>query len=71
MFAGAFEATFDRQGRFVLPAQLREYAGLKSEAVIVGSRNHAEIWAPDRWDAVLEQLGSPDALAQALAGLGI
>ena len=48
VFAGAFEADLDRQGRVVVPAYLREWAGLEGEAVIVGSRDHAEIWAPAR-----------------------
>src|SRR3954471_1919561 len=34
VFAGAFEAELDRQGRVVVPAFLREWAGLDGEAVI-------------------------------------
>jgi MraZ protein len=71
IFARAFEAELDRQGRVVVPAYLREDAGLESEAVIVGSREHAEIWAPDRWAAYREELASPDAFAAAIADLGI
>ena len=36
----------DRQGRILLPAYLRESVGLGGDAVVVGSRDHAEIWAP-------------------------
>lgn len=71
LFAGAFEADFDRQGRFVLPAQSRAWAGLEGEAVIVGARDHAEIWAPDRWDTYRADMESADALAEHLTGLGI
>jgi MraZ protein len=71
VFAGAFEAELDRQGRVVVPAYLREWAGLESDAVIVGSRDHAEIWAPGRWDEYRRALESPDELAKALDGLGI
>jgi MraZ protein len=71
LFAGAFEVDFDRQGRMVIPASLREWAGLNNEAVIVGSRDHAEVWAPARWDDYRRDMESPDALAQALTGLGI
>ena len=71
IFGGAFEADLDRQGRVVVPAYLREEAGLADEAVIVGSRDHAEIWAPQRWDDYRRQLEDPDRLAQALEGLGI
>jgi MraZ protein len=71
LFGGAVEAEFDRQGRFVLPAYLREFAGLADEAVIVGTRDHAEIWAPERWTEVRRGLADPQALARQLTGLGI
>jgi MraZ protein len=71
VFAGAFEADLDRQGRVVVPAYLREMAGLGEEAVIVGSRDHAEIWSPARWDDYRRGLEDPDSLAKALEGLGI
>jgi MraZ protein len=71
LFASAFEVDFDRQGRMVIPASLRQWAGLENEAVIVGSRDHAEIWAPARWDEYRREMESPDALAQHLTGLGI
>ena len=44
--------------------------GLTDEAVFVGSRDHAEIWAPDRWDAYRKALDDPQELAQAFAGPG-
>ncbi len=71
VFAGAFEAELDRQGRVVVPGYLREWAGLEGEAVIVGSRDHAEVWSPGRWDAYGRALEDPDELARALQGLGI
>jgi len=71
IFAGAVEAELDRQGRVLLPAYLREKVGLEGEAVIVGSRDHAEIWAPARWDDYRQALDDPQSLAQALEGLGI
>jgi MraZ protein len=71
VFAGAFEADLDRQGRVVVPAYLRDWAGLEGEAVIVGSRDHAEIWSPARWQTYSQALEDADSLAQALDGLGI
>jgi len=71
IFAGAFEAGLDRQGRVVIPGYLRQEAGLDEEAVIVGARDHAEIWAPARWDAYRRALDDPDELARAISGLGI
>jgi MraZ protein len=71
VFAGAFEAELDRQGPVVVPAYLREWAGLEGEAVVVGSRDHAEIWAPATWDTYGQELDDPQELAQAFEGLGI
>ena len=71
LFGGAFEAELDRQGRVVVPAYLRDWAGLKNEAVVVGSLDHIEIWAPDRWASMRRGLEDPKALAEHLAGLGI
>ena len=71
IFAGAVEATLDGQGRVLVPNYLREMAGLNGEAVVVGSRDHAEIWAPARWDEYRRGLEDPDTLAKALEGLGI
>ncbi len=71
LFGGAFEAELDRQGRIVVPAYLRRWAGLGTEAVVVGSLDHVEIWAPERWADVRRELEDPAALAKHLEGLGI
>ncbi|HEY6057343.1 MAG TPA: division/cell wall cluster transcriptional repressor MraZ [Candidatus Limnocylindrales bacterium] len=71
IFGGATEVQLDRQGRFVLPGYLREWAAIEGEAVIVGARDHAEIWAPARWDETRRELDDPETLAAQLDGLGI
>lgn len=71
LFAGAFETELDRQGRVLVPQGLRSFAGLEAEALVLGSRDHAEIWAPARWEAYSRSLDDPEAFAQAIAGLGI
>lgn len=71
LFAGAFETVLDRQGRVLVPQQLREHAGLEGEALVLGAREHAEIWSPARWAEYSRGLQDPDAFAQAIAGLGI
>lgn len=48
-FAGAFTADLDRQGRVVIPAPLREYAGVDAEAVVIGVGRYLELWSPDTW----------------------
>ena len=71
IFAGAAEVELDRQGRILLPAYLREHIDLGGDAVVVGSRDHAEIWVPATWATYAQGLDDPDELAQAFQGLGI
>ena len=71
IFAGAAEVELDRQGRVLVPAYLREHIGLGSDAVVVGSRDHAEIWVPSTWATYAKGLDDTDELAQAFQGLGI
>ena len=71
IFAGAVEASLDGQGRVLIPTYLRDMAGLQGEAVVVGSRDHAEIWAPKAWDDYRQALDDPQQLARAFEGLGI
>ena len=47
--ADAHHATPDGSGRIVLPARLRDFAGLAGEVVVNGALDHIEIWDRDRW----------------------
>ncbi|MBI2773443.1 MAG: division/cell wall cluster transcriptional repressor MraZ [Chloroflexi bacterium] len=66
---GAHEAEPDGQGRIVIPAHLRQHAGLAGEAVVIGASRHVEVWEPGRWRARLAEVGP--AIGEKLAGLGI
>lgn len=68
-FAGAAEAEPDKQGRVLLPAHLREYAGLDRDVTIAGVSNRAEIWDSARW-AQNNDLLTADAIASAMDELG-
>ena len=71
LFAVASETELDRQGRVLVPQGLRAFAGLESDAKVLGSLDHAEIWAPERWDEYSQGLKDPSAFSAAIAGLGI
>jgi MraZ protein len=45
----ATDLEMDAQGRILLPAMLREYAGLKKKAVLIGQGKKLEIWDEDTW----------------------
>ena len=71
LFSGAFVVELDSQGRVVLPAVLREFAGLKTDAVVVGARDRIELWEPVRWDGYSAEMNSADSFAARIADLGI
>jgi transcriptional regulator MraZ len=49
LLAGAYPVdALDRQGRLLIPAHLREHAGLGSRVQIVGSGEYLEVWDPAR-----------------------
>ncbi len=51
LFAGADEGQLDKQGRISIPANLREYASLEKDVVVIGVMDRIEIWDPARWEA--------------------
>ncbi len=72
LFANAAEVEVDRQGRILIPQNLREYAGLAEQVVITGMDTYFELWSSEGWAATLEQLDSNGAsIAEQLAQLGI
>ncbi len=71
-FAGATECEFDKQGRIIIPANLREYGDINKEAVVIGVSNRLEIWSKDRWlDYNQDENLSYDAIAEKMSFLGI
>jgi len=46
----------DRQGRILIPAALRDFAGLGSDVTILGHNDHVEIWSPERWQETSERV---------------
>lgn len=71
-FAGACECEVDKQGRILIPHNLREYAGIKKEVFIIGVMTRIEIWSEDNWlkEMTNEDL-SVDRIAQKMEELGI
>ncbi|MDD4335297.1 MAG: division/cell wall cluster transcriptional repressor MraZ [Desulfotomaculaceae bacterium] len=49
-FSGAAICEIDKQGRILIPGNLREYAGLEKDAVIIGVSTRVEIWSKVQWD---------------------
>ena len=70
--SGAVEAEIDKQGRFLIPANLREYAGLTKETIITGVGTRIEIWDKDKWKTYnSDENLSADEIAENMANLGM
>lgn len=50
-YAGAIDVSLDKMGRVLLPGNLRQYASLEKEAIIIGVSSRVEIWDKDRWQS--------------------
>ncbi len=71
-FSGATECEVDKQGRILIPANLREHAGLEKDVVVIGVSTRVEIWDKERWDQYNSDDNiSPDEIAEKMAFLGI
>ena len=68
--AGATECELDKQGRFLIPANLRKEANLEKEAIIIGVGTRLEIWNKETWLAKDEEI-SADEIAENMTMLGI
>ncbi len=53
--AGASDEHPDKQGRITIPPQLRQYAGLQTDVVVVGAINRVEIWDAAAWEEYSNQ----------------
>ena len=49
--ANAVECELDKQGRIVIPQDLKAYAGIEKELVTMGAMTKIEIWSKEIWDA--------------------
>lgn len=71
-FAGAAELECDKQGRVLLPTNLREHARLDKDVVVIGVSSRIEIWSQAAWDEYNAKIGPEVAtIAENLVDLGI
>ena len=64
LFAGTDEQNPDSQGRIPIAPELRRYAGLTKECVVIGAVNRLEIWDAQRWQRYQEEHEDDYAQAQ-------
>ena len=49
-FSGAVDVLPDKQGRFIIPPYLKDYANIKRDTTIIGVSNRIEIWDQKAWE---------------------
>ena len=68
--AGATPCELDKQGRILLPATLREFAGLEKDVVLTGMLNRIEIWSKEKWSENCNY-DDMDSIAESMESIGI
>lgn len=69
LFSSAAEIASDKQGRIVIPKNLRDYAGLEKNVIITGVSVRCEIWDKDRYNKMNEEI-TPEEIESAMEDLG-
>ncbi len=57
----AEDVALDSAGRLLVSPELRDFAALSKEVMLVGQGSHFELWSKDAWRAQLEQVMQADS----------
>lgn len=68
--AGAAQVEVDKQGRILLPSNLRDFAGLEKDVVLVGVGSRIEIWSKENWEN-MDADSNMDDIAATMESLGL
>ena len=68
--AGAASVEVDKQGRILLPTNLRQFAGLEKDVVLVGVGSRIEIWSLENWEN-MDADSDMDDIAGTMESLGL
>ena len=69
--SGATECEIDKQGRFLIPNNLRDAANLEKGVVIIGVGTRIEIWDKNKWKSYSNDNISVEEIAENMTMLGI
>ena len=70
LLANVVKCEPDKQGRFLLPTELRAFANITQNVVFIGQGSHAEIWDAEAYDALEQEQLKPENLLAAMKELG-
>ena len=68
--SGAQPVTVDKQGRILMPQDLRDFAGLEKDVVLAGMGGRIEIWSLERWQANNDSIDI-NAISKGVMNLGL
>lgn len=70
-FSGAVDVSPDKQGRFIIPNYLKDYAQIKRNTVVIGISNRIEIWDEACWkEFYANTSGSFEQIAENMVDFG-
>ena len=67
IFASAYSASFDGQGRIILPFPLRNHAEISDTVAVIGVNNCVELWNEELWKS--EKTSADEQISQIIEGL--
>lgn len=71
-FSGATECDLDKQGRIIVPPNLRDYANVEKDTTVIGVSNRIEIWSTESWNAYMAKAEDAyEEIAENIVELGI
>lgn len=70
-FSGASEMEIDKQGRILIPQNLKEYASIEKEIISIGVSTRIEIWSKEKWNEYNDSNIDYDSIAEKMSDLGI
>lgn len=68
--SGAQYVTVDKQGRILVPQDLRDFAGLEKDVVLSGMGSRIEVWSLEKWNEVNNQVDI-DEISEGVGDMGL
>ena len=62
--------TVDKQGRILVPQDLRDFAGLEKDVVLSGMGSRIEVWSLEKWNEVNGEVDI-DEISEGIGDMGL